>query len=445
MARQSKKITYLFSILTALTVLLSACTAPTAAVQPAATEQPAATQAPVETQAPAATEAPTEAPVYPKPGAEGHLVLATTTSTADSGLLDYLLPMFEQEAGLKVDTIAVGTGQALKLGTDGNADVLLVHSRAQEDAFMAAGDGARREDVMFNDFVIVGPESDPAGIKGITSAADAFKKIQETQSKFLSRGDKSGTNTKELAIWKAAGVEPKGDWYISTGQGMGETLTMADEIQGYTLSDRATYLARGKQGLKLALLVEGDKALFNPYGVITVNPKKNPMIQAAMAEKFVDWIISVPVQEKIAEFGKKDFGQSLFTPSSKLWLEAQSAPAAATGLKLTGNVKTPQSWTDEQLKAMETMQVDYTDKQGITTTYTGVPISELLKLAEPNADATTVVFVGRDGFTAEVTLAEVMACPDCIIGFVDTGGYNVVMPGFPGKVNVRDVVEIQVK
>ncbi len=157
---------------------------------------------------------------------------------------------------------------------------------------MAAGNGVRREDVMYNDFVIVGPESDPAGIKGMTSAVDAFKKIAETKSPFLSRGDKSGTNTKELAIWKAAGIEPAGEWYISTGQGMGEVLTMADETQAYTLSDRATYLARTKEGLKLVVLVEGDKILFNPYGVIAVNPKKNPNIQGELAQKFIDWIIS---------------------------------------------------------------------------------------------------------------------------------------------------------
>jgi tungstate transport system substrate-binding protein len=222
-----------------------------------------------------------------------------------------------------VDVIAVGSGQAIKLGQDGNADVLLVHSRAAEDEFMAAGNGVRREDVMYNDFIIVGPESDPAGIKGMTSAVDAFKKIAETKSTFLSRGDKSGTNTKELAIWKAAGIEPSGDWYKSTGQGMGEVLSMADETQGYTLSDRATYLARTKEGLKLAVLTEGDKILFNPYGVIAVDPKKNSSIQGELAQKFIDWIISVPVQEKIAEFGKADFGRSLFIPSSKPWQEAQ--------------------------------------------------------------------------------------------------------------------------
>ncbi len=200
--------------------------------------------------------------------------------------------------------------------------MLLVHARAKEDEFMAANHGVRREDVMYNDFVIVCPESDPAGIKGMTSAADAFKKIAETQTPFISRGDNSGTHTKEKSIWKAAEIEPQGDWYVSAGQGMGEVLTMAEEQQAYTLSDRATYLARTKEGLKLAILVEGDKALFNPYGVIAVNPDKNPNIQADLANQFIDWIISLPVQEKIAEFGKADFGQSLFIPDSTAWREA---------------------------------------------------------------------------------------------------------------------------
>jgi len=312
------KKTTLISVLLITIFLLSACAAPAATTQaPQATPPPAKTEAPkpepTATTAPSATRVPT---------GEKELILATTTSTQDSGLLDYLLPMFEDQFGIKVDVIAVGSGQALKLGQDGNADVLLVHSPAQEKDFMAAGHGVRREDVMYNDFVIVGPESDPAGIKGMISATDAFKKIAETKSPFVSRGDNSGTNTKELAIWKAAGIEPAGDWYISAGQGMGEVLTMADEQQAYTLSDRATYLARTKEGLKLKLLVEGDKALFNPYGVIAVNPAKNLAIKNDLANQFIDWIISLPAQEKIEQFGKADFGQSLFTPDSTAWREA---------------------------------------------------------------------------------------------------------------------------
>ena len=258
----------------------------------------------------------------PAASGEKKLILATTTSTQDSGLLDYLLPDFEKEAGVKVDVIAVGTGQALTLGEDGNADVLLVHARAKEDEFMAAGHGVRREEVMYNDFVIVCPESDPAGIKAMPSASVAFTKIADGNVTFISRGDDSGTHTKEMSIWKVAGIEPQGDWYVSAGQGMGEVLTMADEQQACTLSDRATYLARSKEGLKLVIMVEGDMALFNPYGVIAVNPAKNPNIQADLANQFIDWLISLLVQEKIAQFGKENFGQSLFIPDSTSWREA---------------------------------------------------------------------------------------------------------------------------
>lgn len=247
------------------------------------------------------------------------LKLATTTSTDDSGLLDFILPDFEKAYNVKVDVVAVGTGQAIALGEDGNADVLLVHARSREDAFMEAGHGVRREDVMYNDFVIVGPAEDPANVRGMTSAADAFAKIASEQVVFVSRGDESGTHTKELSVWKAAGIEPSGEWYQSAGQGMGEVLTLTAEAQGYTLSDRATYLARSKEGLDLEILMEGDEVLFNPYGVIAVNPDKGAHIKAELANQFIDWIISVPVQEKISEFGKEEFGQSLFIPDSEPW------------------------------------------------------------------------------------------------------------------------------
>ncbi|MGW8251426.1 MAG: substrate-binding domain-containing protein, partial [Anaerolineales bacterium] len=310
------------SIFLLMAVLLSACATPAAPLE----APPAPTQAPAEPTQPPATQAPE---TTPEPTArereEGKLILATTTSTQDSGLLDYILRDFEQKTGVKVDVIAVGTGQALQLGEDGNADVLLVHARAREDEFMAAGHGMRREDVMYNDFVIVGPESDPAGIQGMTSAAEAFKKIAEAQAPFVSRGDDSGTHTKERAIWSAAGVEPAGDWYISAGQGMGEVLTMSNEQQAYTLSDRATYLARLKEGLELSVLVEGDPILFNPYGVIAVNPEKSPAIQSELANEFIDWIISVPTQAMIGQFGVEDFGQPLFIPDSQPWREAQGS------------------------------------------------------------------------------------------------------------------------
>jgi tungstate transport system substrate-binding protein len=292
--------------------LLVACVPPATPVPPQATAQEEPTAMPEQEEAAAAAE----------PGGSEALILATTTSTQDSGLLDVILPDFEQEAGVSVDVIAVGTGQALKLGEDGNADVLLVHARALEDAFMDAGHGVRREDVMYNDFVIVGPESDPAGIAGMTDAAAAFAKIAEAQAPFVSRGDESGTHTKEKAIWAAAGIEPAGDWYISAGQGMGAVLTMANEQLAYTLSDRATYLARTLEGIDLTILVEGDPILFNPYGVIAVNPDKGPQIKIDLTNQFIDWLISVPTQEKIAEYGVAEFGSPLFVPDSAPWHEA---------------------------------------------------------------------------------------------------------------------------
>jgi tungstate transport system substrate-binding protein len=382
----------LFSLLYLVSLVLSACAgAATQTAAPAPMEAPTATEVKAEpTQPPAPTEPPAPAPTVAEntptaaPQVENKLILATTTSTQDSGLLDYLLPGFEDEAGVKVDVIAVGTGQALQLGQDGNADVLLVHARAKEDDFMAAGDGVRREDVMYNDFVIVGPADDPAGIKGMTSAADAFTKLSETQSPFISRGDESGTHTKELSVWKRAGIEPAGDWYISAGQGMGEVLTMSDEQQAYTLSDRATYLARTKEGLGLDVLVEGDTALFNPYGVIAVNPEKNPAIQAELANQFIDWIISVPVQEKIGQYGVDDFGQSLFVPDSALWNASQeSAAPAESALKLTGKVGDEKAWTEEDLQAMSMIDVESTNKQGEKEMYSGVLIADLLNQAVP--------------------------------------------------------------
>lgn len=263
----------------------------------------------------------------PEPAAEGGdrpiLRLATTTSTEASGLLDYLLPTFEDEYGVDVDVVAVGTGQALQIGRDGNADVLMVHARALEEEFMAEGHGVRREELMYNDFVIVGPPSDPAGIRGMTDVAQAMAAIAASEAPFVSRGDDSGTHVKELELWKAAGITPEGDWYISSGQGMGPVLTMADEQEAYALSDRATYLARTLEGTELEILVEGDERLFNPYGVIAVNPDKNEQIQIELANTFIDWLVSVETQERIAQYGVEEFGESLFIPDSAQWHEAQ--------------------------------------------------------------------------------------------------------------------------
>ncbi len=260
----------------------------------------------------------------PTPTAEAatpaRLILATTTSTEDSGLLEYILPDFEAKYNADVDVIAVGTGQALELGQNGDADVVLVHARAREDAFVADGYGTARYDVMYNDFILVGPAADPAGIRGMTEAAAAFTRIAETGSTFISRGDDSGTHSKEKAIWTAAGITPEGDWYLSAGQGMGEVLTMSEEMGAYTLSDRATYVARQATGLKLEFLVEGDPILFNPYGVIPVNPQKHPNVNAELAQAFADWITSLETQELIASFQVN--GQALFTPDSQAWRAA---------------------------------------------------------------------------------------------------------------------------
>lgn len=250
------------------------------------------------------------------------LRLATTTSTENSGLLTYLLPAFEEQFGVTVDVVAVGTGQALQLGEDGNADVVMVHARDLEDAFMTEGHGVRREDLMYNDFVIVGPPDDPAGIRGMSDVTAALQAIASNEAAFVSRGDESGTHVMELNLWEEAGVEPAGGWYVSAGQGMGAVLTMSDEQQAYTLTDRATYLARTLEGTGLELMVEGDTRLFNPYGVIAVNPDKSPQIAADLANTFIDWLVSMEAQELIAEFGIEQFGSPLFTPDSEEWRAA---------------------------------------------------------------------------------------------------------------------------
>ncbi len=251
----------------------------------------------------------------PKP-ANPNLILATTTSTQDSGLLDVLIPLFEKQTGYNVKTVAVGTGAALQMGVDGNADVLLVHAPTSELPLMQNGDCISRKLVMHNDFVIVGPSSDPAGINGMTDAVAAFKKIADAGSIFVTRGDNSGTNKKELAIWSDAGVDPDGmDWYQSTGQGMGASLTITSEKQAYTLSDRATYLAT-QANLQLDILAQGDPILLNIYHVMQVNPDKNSQINADGAKAFVDFMISKDTQAVIKDFGVDKYGQPLFFPDA---------------------------------------------------------------------------------------------------------------------------------
>ena len=300
----------------------------------AASCAPAATPVPP-TVAP--TKAPTVAPTatsirssITSPGC--HLILSTTTSTADSGLLPFILPDFEKKFNCKVDVVAVGTGQAIAIGQKGDADVLLVHDRPSEDKFVADGHAKERFDVMYNDFIVVGPKSDPAKISGVKQSKDAFKAIMDSKSTFASRGDKSGTNSKELTIWSSLGITPTKEmaWYNALGQGMGDTLIFSNEKQAYTLTDRATWLATQSKLPNLVVDVGGnnikenaDKSLLNPYGVMAVSPDKHPGVNYDMAMNFVKWITAVDEQKVINTYGVDKFGQQLFYASSKEFLQSQ--------------------------------------------------------------------------------------------------------------------------
>lgn len=249
----------------------------------------------------------------PTASAQQVLRLSTTTSTENSGLLKHLLPAFEAKTGLKVHVIAVGTGKALELAKNGDVDVTLVHARPSEDKFVADGHGVNRRDVMYNDFIIAGPVSDPAGTKGAKDLTTALKKIVDTKARFISRGDNSGTDQMERRYWQELGAKPAGNAYISAGLGMGEVLTMAAELQAYTLTDRATYVAyRRKTGLMIA--VEGDRRMFNPYGVVAVNPAKFKDINYRGAMQLIEWLTSADGQQRIAAF--RIDGQQLYFPSA---------------------------------------------------------------------------------------------------------------------------------
>lgn len=237
--------------------------------------------------------------------------MSTTTSTENSGLLDVLLPPFEKQFNVTVDVIAVGTGKALKLGENGDVDIVLVHARAAEDAFVAKGFGVNRRDVMYNDFVIVGPPKNPAKINQNDPARQAFQKIAESSSPFASRGDDSGTHKKEKQIWNQANITPAGTWYLETGQGMGQTLTIAHEKMAYSLTDRGTYTAY-KDKIDLVILCQSDQLLFNPYGIIAVNPTRHPHVKYTYALALIDWITSPNAQQIIAEF--KNNGEVMFYP-----------------------------------------------------------------------------------------------------------------------------------
>ena len=251
--------------------------------------------------------------VAAQPAVSRTLILSTTTSTQDSGLLDVLVPMFERKTGYTVKTISVGTGQALALAARGEADVTLAHAPALEKKYVDEGKLHDRRLVMYNDFLLIGPEADPAGIKGEKSAAAAMKRIADKGARFVSRGDKSGTHILEQGLWKQAGVAPASPWYIESGQGMGATLGIADDRQAYTLTDRATYLAFTKR-VQLKTMVEGDKPLLNIYSVMQINPANGPRVNVAGGKAFADFVLAPETQAVIKTFGVEKYGQPLFVP-----------------------------------------------------------------------------------------------------------------------------------
>ena len=250
--------------------------------------------------------------------AEKEMILASTTSTENSGLFAYILPMFEKKTGIKVKVVARGTGAAIEMGKRGDADAAFVHAKEQELKAIEEGYFVNRHDVMYNDFVIIGPPDDPAKIKGIKSAVDAFRKIAESGSLFVSRGDNSGTHTKELSIWGKADIDPKGKkWYLEAGQGMEKTQRIANEKRAYTLTDRGTWLAtKENDKLEMVILLEGDPILFNQYGVMAVNPERHKHVKYKEAQEFINWIISKDGQQAIASF-KDKYGNQLFIPNAK--------------------------------------------------------------------------------------------------------------------------------
>lgn len=305
----------------------------TQAAPPVIAPTRAPTTAPSATATRAPTTAPTATSIRTSVGTSGcHLILSTTTSTQDSGLLPVILPDFEKKLNCKVDVVAVGTGQAIAIGQRGDADVLLVHDRPSEDKFVSDKDARERFDVMYNDFIIVGPKNDPAKISGTKLAKDAYKAIMDSKSTFASRGDKSGTNAKELSIWATLNVTPTKEmaWYNALGQGMGDTLLFSNEKGAYTLTDRATWLAQQSKLSGLVVLVGGnnmsqnaDKDLYNPYGVMAVNPDKHPGVSYDMAMNFAKWITSVDEQKMINTYGVDKYGQQLFYPNSKEYLQSK--------------------------------------------------------------------------------------------------------------------------
>ena len=436
----NRTILYVLSLLVLASMTLAAC-------GPAVTPTPAPTEAP--------SVAPTAVPPTAMPApASPNLILATTTSTQDSGLLDVLIPLFEQETGYKVQTVAVGSGQAMTMGQQGNADVLLVHSPAAEVAFMTAGWGKERALVMHNDFLVVGPSADPAKIKGL-APVDAFKAIAAASATFISRGDNSGTNTKELALWKSAGLDPAGSkaaWYIESGQGMGATLQIASEKGAYTLTDRATYLAN-KANLQLDILVEKDNALLNVYHVITVDPAKWPKVNYDGAIAFMKFMTEPSTQDVIGKFGVDKYGQQLFIPDAGksdadfgLPAVPTATPASAGTLAVTGLVGKALTLSETDLMAMTVANITADQPKVGSKSFSGVRISDLMTAAGVKPEAASLVLTGSDGYSAQIDMATLKACTDCMVAFTDTPGtFLAVMPAQAGKLWVKGVVSLEFK
>ena len=306
----------LLIVLILMLTLVTACS-PASSDPP---EEPVPAEEPAPTAEPAPVEEQVEEPGNNFPElTNAEMILATTTSTENSGLLDFILPNFSAQYGIDVKVVAVGSGAALQMGADGEADVLLAHAKARELELVEVGDTLERFDVMYNDFIIVGPPEDPSGLLDNTPSdvMAAFERIKDGEATFVSRGDDSGTHIMELNLWKKIGVEdPKDFWYISAGQGMGDVIQMANELEGYILTDRATYLSM-LDTIDLKIMVEGDTKLFNQYGVLAVNPEKGDHINYAAAARFVDWILSPETQDLISQFGVEKFGAPLFFPNAE--------------------------------------------------------------------------------------------------------------------------------
>ncbi|MER2600138.1 MAG: substrate-binding domain-containing protein [Caldilineales bacterium] len=401
---------YIFLIFLIALAMLTSCVPPATPV-PAA---PVATSAAVQAGDPPAAAAPTD---------RSRLVLATTTSTADSGLLDAILPSFEQQYHAKVEVIAVGTGQALEIGSKGDADVLLVHSRKGEDKFVAEGHAEQRFDVMTNDFVVAGPEDDPAGIGSMSLAQEAFAAIAEAEASFASRGDESGTHTKELAIWASIPVTPTAEmaWYNSLGQGMGDTLVFANEQGAYTLTDRGTFLAMSQQLPNLKIMVGGsnpagnkDKMLLNPYGVLVVAAAAHPGVNETLALQFQDWLLSVPTQKMIGDYGVAKFGQPLFYPSSD--------ELKATSIITVKTARASKTFTLEDMQAMPQMTVNGYEAIGHkkgplgVNDWAGVSLKDLLLAADPTAGDSKnsellIVATASDGWKSVLRWNQVFGQP----------------------------------